>query len=1236
MFRATDYYVDDARPALDREPFQVVNFRLRLLTKSNSLPGLSRAATQFSFTSMRRKVVVSALTATLLLPPVFAVSPHHEQLHHQESSQEAGPLSHRQPPDHRQLPHKRQETSGSVRHKHLRETHLYPEQSAIATTVAPAGNDRAVRAGPARGSGSSAGISSPHIARSLQDWEVEDFILLATVDGSIYARDRETGTARWELQVDRPMVETIYHSRNESLLDPARSEYDFLWIVEPSRDGDIYIYNQGRNGGLQRLHMTVKQLVEDMSPYESVDPAVVYNAEKKTKLYTVDAATGSITKSFGSGGGFTKDDESCPRNSAFAGLNEEECESIGSFVLGRTEYTVTIENRNTAEPICTLIFSEWGPNTRDSDLHSQYSATMDNRYVYSLHDGSIFGWDHGKIFERQKSYTQKLSSPVVRVFDVARPVNVEQKDPQLIILPQPVGPIDKENLYNSFANQNRIFVNHTEAGGWFAMSETSYPLVTGRAKTAQCYDPEWLDIMFSQHPTSPAQRQESFVGVHSLANLESWRGSGLTISGPPSEALDQLPAGNNAMTAPLQSVSSIGQSRIVKGAYENILDIGILIIAFCIATFAFVNRRAISKSLRKLEINPDIPVVDRPTASVPPSPMVAEAPWTNEPLSATMGKVEEVLDSPEDRNGQDSPHLRPRSSTLEPPKGISRSRTNSLGEDRGRREEERGVRFQEPSPGPEDDDLINSPQPEKKKARRGVRGGKNRKRRSNSKHDAKDSIDQTVEEVLHISPEPQIEPKVTQTSPDGINDVTDISAGIVQIGHLRVFTDVVLGHGSHGTVVYKGSFGSRDVAVKRMLSNFYDIAAHEVGLLQESDDHQNVIRYYDKEVTGDFLYIALELCPASLQDVVERPADFPTLVGPERLDPIGTLKQIASGLQHLHSLKIVHRDIKPQNILVAAPKLVPTNPNASQPSRLLISDFGLCKKLEGDQNSFRATTAHAAGTSGWRAPELLVDEDLLPNTNTAVQINPLKPLNQTISNNSEPLVLDPSTNRRATRAIDIFSLGCVFYYVLTNGCHPYDKDGKFMREANIVKGLHDISKLAILGDYQWEAKDLIASMLNHNPRLRPDAASVLTHPFFWPPAERLEFLCHVSDAFEFEPRDPPSEPLMQLESYGPIIMDEAPKGDFLLALPRDFRDTLGKQRKYTGSRVLDLLRALRNKKHHYEDIPENVKEKLGSFPVGYLEFWARRFPSLLMATWRCVAEVRWCERERFRKYYERL
>lgn len=1175
-------------------------------------------------------VVISALAASLLVFPFLVASQQQEQQHYRKSPHEHGPLvDHHRPSG----PH---EVYGEGRRlqapddEHFKDTPLNPERTSdIATTAAPAGIDRAVRAPrPVRGSGKHAGISSPQSARSLQDWEVEDFVLLATVDGSIHARDRKTGIPRWKLEVERPMVETTYYPQNKSKGEDSKPEYDFLWIVEPSRDGDIYIYSP-RVNGLQRLHMTVKKLAEDMSPYESIDPAVVYNAEKKTKLYTVDAATGSITKVFGSVGASGKSHPSCPKPSGGLESIGDECRTGSSFVLGRTEYTITIQNRDTTEPICTLTYSEWGPNTRDEDLHSQYSTTMDQKYVYALHDGSIFGLDYTQMVTRQKSYTQKLSSPVVRVFDVVRPLAVEERDPQLIVLQQPVGPVDREYKYSAFNDRNRIFVNHTEAGGWFAMSESTYPLVTGKARHAQCYDKNWLESYSAKQSLSANQLQEAFVGVHDISELETWRGSGLTISAPSeaAENIDQAQISVYAETPSLPSLPVIGKSRIIGSAAANFTDIVIALIVIIMFTFLGINRRFLGKILKQnLDLKNVFPAAEQPLTSVPSSPVQAHGPWTEEPVPAPIDQVEEVL---EKRSDDGTTTLSRRSTLLEPPPPITRSRAGSMDEDRGRKGSEHGVRFQERSPAPEDEDGPNSPQPGKKKARRGVRGGvKHRKKRSSSKHEQNDKIEQTVQEVMQIAPEPPIEPDITKVNGNVATSMTEVCGSVIQIGHLKVYTDTVLGFGSHGTMVYRGSFGGRDVAVKRMLLEFYEIASHEVSLLQESDDHPNVIRYFDKESAGEFLYIALELCPASLQDVIEKPSSFPSLIGSQSLDLPDALRQITAGLQYLHSLKIVHRDIKPQNILVSAPKKTPLNPSStSQPPRLLISDFGLCKKLEGDQNSFRATTAHAAGTSGWRAPELLVDEDL-----ASPILHPDQASAHTGGSTSEPAVVDPQTNRRATRAIDVFSLGCVFYYVLTSGNHPFDRDGKYMREANIVKGHYNLDDLASLGDYQWEAKDLISSMIAHNPRHRPDAATVLHHPFFWPADDRLDFLCHVSDGFEFEPRDPPSEALLQLESHAPEILAEA-SGDFLRVLPREFRDTLGKQRKYTGGRVLDLLRALRNKKNHYEDMPENMKEKIGGLPAGYLGFWTRRFPVLLMACQRVVLEVGWEGRDRFRRFY---
>lgn len=91
--------------------------------------------------------------------------------------------------------------------------------------------------------------------------------------------------------------------------------------------------------------------------------------------------------------------------------------------------------------------------------------------------------------------------------------------------------------------------------------------------------------------------------------------------------------------------------------------------------------------------------------------------------------------------------------------------------------------------------------------------------------------------------------------------------------------------------------------------------------------------------------------------------------------------------------------------------------------------------------------------------------------------------------------------------------------------------------------------------------------------------------------------------------------------------------DFLAKLDRQFVDTLGKQRKYSGSRLLDLLRALRNKKNHYEDMPEDVKKRVGALAGGYLSYWTTRFPRLLMACYDVIHEADIQSLDRFKGYF---
>ncbi len=130
-----------------------------------------------------------------------------------------------------------------------------------------------------------------------------------------------------------------------------------------------------------------------------------------------------------------------------------------------------------------------------------------------------------------------------------------------------------------------------------------------------------------------------------------------------------------------------------------------------------------------------------------------------------------------------------------------------------------------------------------------------------------------------------------------------------------------------------------------------------------------------------------------------------TYKGPAQPPDAIVLYQIADGLDYIHSEKLVHRDIKPDNILV------------SQTGHMKLSDFGLSKQI-----SIRDTFSMSGikGTHLWMAPEFY--------------------------DNIE----------KATPKCDVFSCGCVFFVFLTRengGIHPFgDTNVSLQVPLNIQKG----------------------------------------------------------------------------------------------------------------------------------------------------------------------------------------
>eukprot|EP00063_Salmo_salar_P066504 XP_014041339.1 PREDICTED: extensin-like [Salmo salar] len=150
-------------------------------------------------------------------------------------------------------------------------------------------------------------------------------------------------------------------------------------------------------------------------------------------------------------------------------------------------------------------------------------------------------------------------------------------------------------------------------------------------------------------------------------------------------------------------------------------------------------------------------------------------------------------------------------------------------------------------------------------------------------------------------------------------------------------------------------------------------------------------------------------------------------------------------------------------------------------------------------------------------------------------------------------------------------------------------------------------------------------MLNMEPQRRPSAESVLKHPFFWSLEKQLQFFQDLSDRIEKEPLDGPI--VRQLERGGRAVVKLDWREHITVPLQTDLR----KFRSYKGGSVRDLLRAMRNKKHHYRELPAEVQETLGSIPDDFVSYFTSRFPHLLRHTYLAMHT---CAHERsFLPYY---
>lgn len=196
-------------------------------------------------------------------------------------------------------------------------------------------------------------------------------------------------------------------------------------------------------------------------------------------------------------------------------------------------------------------------------------------------------------------------------------------------------------------------------------------------------------------------------------------------------------------------------------------------------------------------------------------------------------------------------------------------------------------------------------------------------------------------------------------SPRARGDASDALTGRLLDGRYRIGSRIARGGMAS---VYEAADIRLDriVAVKIMHSGLGDDTDFAERFVREARaaaqiSHPNVVAVFDQGDDQGTLFLAMEYIRGhTLRDVIRDEAPL----SPGRA--LALLEPVVSALAAAHRAGLIHRDVKPENVLIAAD------------GRIKVADFGLAKAVTAD-TQHTATGGVLIGTVSYLAPELVVD-----------------------------------------------------------------------------------------------------------------------------------------------------------------------------------------------------------------------------------------------------------------------
>uniref|UniRef100_A0A6I8N7E3 non-specific serine/threonine protein kinase n=1 Tax=Ornithorhynchus anatinus TaxID=9258 RepID=A0A6I8N7E3_ORNAN len=278
-----------------------------------------------------------------------------------------------------------------------------------------------------------------------------------------------------------------------------------------------------------------------------------------------------------------------------------------------------------------------------------------------------------------------------------------------------------------------------------------------------------------------------------------------------------------------------------------------------------------------------------------------------------------------------------------------------------------------------------------------------------------------------------------------------------------------IGEGSFGkAILVKAKENNRQYVIKeinisRMSKKEREESRREVAVLANMK-HPNIVLYRESFEESGSLYIVMDYCEGG--DLFKRINAQKGILFPEE-QIMDWFVQICLALKHVHDRKILHRDIKSQNIFL------------TKDGTVQLGDFGIARVL----NSTVELARTCIGTPYYLSPEICENK--------------------------------PYNNKS-----DIWALGCVLYEMCTLK-HAFEAGNMKNLVLKIISGSFPPVSL----HYSYDLRNLLSQLFKRNPRNRPSVNSILEKSFiakriekFLSPELIAEEFCHkVFHKFEAHP-----------------------------------------------------------------------------------------------------------------------